>query len=288
MPRNLYALCRPDTHPLVKRIPLGQQLQAQVQELFDAQEHDFLAGIEQEHQFDGGWTPEAEELLTIELAEQYAIIEKAFTGNALAVRAIDTDNIEREVIKALCLGGPDNSPDRIRLQSFNSRHLLTQKFSVFMQGNAFRRIDEAAFTLDSSLAGVIDAGTLKFKSYHKVRAIFDLQDAYQEATNEELQTFAAHPSVKIADEAAFMATADQTTRKLIHGIQRNDVLNTHEPNEIRTAAESVGLVVEVKDDCLHFPTERQQIKLLLRFLDDGLYRASLSNERYVTNSKRPI
>jgi hypothetical protein len=34
------------------------------------------------------------------------------------------------------------------------------------------------------------------------------------------------------------------------------------------------------------PTERAEIKKLLRFLDDGLYQAPLTGTRYITNSKR--
>jgi hypothetical protein len=36
------------------------------------------------------------------------------------------------------------------------------------------------------------------------------------------------------------------------------------------------------------PTDRKSIKQLLRFLDDGIYEASLTAKRYITNSKRPL
>jgi hypothetical protein len=39
---------------------------------------------------------------------------------------------------------------------------------------------------------------------------------------------------------------------------------------------------------IEVPEERAGLKQLLRFLDDGLYEAPLSGERYVTNSKQKL
>ena len=41
-------------------------------------------------------------------------------------------------------------------------------------------------------------------------------------------------------------------------------------------------------DKIKVPTDRAGLKQLLRFLDDGLYEASLSGQRYVTNSKKKV
>ncbi|MGO4836899.1 hypothetical protein AB4144_32105, partial [Rhizobiaceae sp. 2RAB30] len=64
------------------------------------------------------------------------------------------------------------------------------------------------------------------------------------------------------------------------------VLGNHAVNQIEAACNAVGMAVTVNNGRLVMPTDRAEIKKLLRFLDDGLYEAPLTKVRYVTNSKR--
>ena len=148
-------------------------------------------------------------------------------------------------------------------------------------------LPDHTFSLDTGLTCIIEGAKIKFRSFHKLRAVISLLDVYRAATDQEVQAFAALDHFEVAIAAAFIATADLTIRKLVHAISNGGTLNNHTVIQIETACNGVGLVVTVNNGKLIMPTERAEIKKLLRFLDDGLYQAPLSGTRYITNSKRP-
>lgn len=154
-------------------------------------------------------------------------------------------------------------------------------------GNAFRRLSDPAFSLDTGLTCVIEDGKVKFRSFHKLRAIINLIDVYRAATDQEVQDFAAHAHFEITNAGSFLAAADQTIRKLVHAIGRSGTLGAYTVPQIETACGAVGVAVTVNNGRLVMPDDRADIKKLLRFLDDGLYEAPLTGQRYITNSKRP-
>ena len=145
---------------------------------------------------------------------------------------------------------------------------------------------DQAFALDNSLTFIAEDGKLKFKHFQKMRSIVNLLDVYREATDQEVQSFSSHVSFEVADHAAFLASADQVSRKLMHAINRSGTLDNYTVPQIETAANAVGVGVTVNAGRIVMPTERAEVKKLLRFLDDGLYEAPLSGQRYITNSKR--
>ena len=134
----------------------------------------------------------------------------------------------------------------------------------------------------------MEGGKLKFKSFQRTRSVFDLQQFYKAATDQEVDAFCQHASLEVADVAAFKVAADQGVRKLVHAITKANVLNTHQVDVIATKAASLGINITVQNGKLLVPTDRKSIKTLFRFLDDGIYQAALSASRYVTNSKRRI
>ena len=81
---------------------------------------------------------------------------------------------------------------------------------------------------------------------------------------------------------------DEGSRKIIRRITRSGVLNDYNFGEIRDRANSVGLKIESHDDKLVLPNDKREIKTILRFLDESVYRGTFSNETFETNSKRQI
>ena len=75
---------------------------------------------------------------------------------------------------------------------------------------------------------------------------------------------------------------------LVFAISKTVILDQFVVADIATKANSLGLNVQVEGGTIMVPTDRKSIKQLLRFLDDGIYEASLTSKRYITNSKRPL
>ena len=285
---NLLALCRDANGITIKRIPLNGALQNPVTQIFSDQEVAFRADRPNEVAFDGDWNPDDDEILVIDATAEADAMVAAASGNVLALPAINAGNFDSENIKALFIGVNVGGGLRLLVQRFTAAQVLSRKFAVIASNNQFNQIIDPAFNLATSLTCVIEGGQIKFDSYHKLRAVFDVVEFFAAATDEDIDEFAGHASIAIADIPALKALVTQTERKLIHKLSSNGVLDAHAALDIQAKGNATGLVVNIANGQIVFPTEKQEIRRLLRFLDDSLYEAPLSGQRYVTNSKRAI
>lgn len=288
MPQNLFAACRVDGQLLAKRVRLDATVQHAVKTIFDDQETAFREGVTTEVAFDGSWAPDDDEFLTVDMPAEAAIFEATIRSNAVAIPDIDIAHFVDEGIKALFTGKVQNGAAKVLVQRFTSQQLLTRKFSLLQQGNAFRRLTDAAFTLDSTLACIVEDGKIKFKSQQKLRSIINMVDLYRAATDQEVQAFAGHPNLVVSNVPAFVAITNQTSRKLIHAVTNDRTLDHYTPHEIQTAAQSTGLTVTIQNGKIEMPTEHAGIKALLQFLNESRYSGPLSHHPYITNSQRPV
>lgn len=288
MPQNLFAACRDNGGQLiVKRVRLDANVQQAVETIFADQEADFRQGVTSEVPFDGSWTPDEDEFLTIDVPVEAQVFADTINANAMAIADINTAAFSDEGIKALFTGVSANGATKVLVQRFTSQQVLERRFALLQQGNAFRRLTEPAFTLDSSLACIIEGGKIKFKSQHKLRSIINMVDIYRAATDQEVQAFASHASLEVADVAGFIAVTNQVSRKLIHAITNNGTLDAHTPANIQAAAQLTNLAITVQNGRIVMPSAHAEIKALLQFLNESRYAGPLSGQPYVTNSQRP-
>jgi len=285
---TLLAYCKTNNGNAVKRIPMTNPVQNGLEALFLNQENAFRAGRPNEVAFDGDWNPDEDELLTLVVSQEVTDIIAVATGNALALPVIDTAHFEAENIRALFTVAGNDGAQRLLVQRFTGMQMLNRKRALLLHGNNFRELTEPAFTIGSSLCCVVENGLIKFDSYHNLRAIFDLTEFYQEATDADIDTIAAHASINIAHLDAFKDEATQTLRKLVHKVMHSGVLDQHTPQDIQAKAASTGLVLALDNGVLQVPDDKALARQFFRFLDDSLYEAALSGQRYVTNSKRAI
>jgi hypothetical protein len=285
---NLLAFCREPNGVTIKRVPVNGALQQPLDQLFLQQETAFRAGRPNEVPFDGDWKPDDDELIVLDNTVEADAMVAAVAGNVLALPMIDTANFETENIKALFVGTNAGGNVKLLVQRFTSAQILNRKFTVLAHNNVFSRLTDTAFSLGSALTCVVENGQIKFESYHNLRAIFDVSEFFAEATDEDIDDFSGHASIEIADIAAFKELATQTERKLIHKLVSTGVLDNHAPQHIQAVAGQTGLAIQIANGRIVFPTEKQEIRRFLRFLDDSLYEAPLSGQRYVTNSKRAV
>lgn len=286
---NLLALCRDANGITIKRIPMDGALQNPVMQIFSDQEAAFRAGRPNEVAFDGDWNPDDDEILVLDSTAEADAMVAAAAGNVLALPAINAANFGAESIKALFVGVNAGGGLRLLVQRFTAAQILGRNvLAVIANNNQFSRITDPAFNLATSLTCIIEGGQIKFESYHKLRAVFDVVEFFAAATDDDIDDFAGHASIAIADVPALKALVTQTERKLIHKLASTGVLDAHAPLDIQTKANETGLVVNIANGQIVFPNNKQEIRRLLRFLDDSLYEAPLSGLRYVTNSKRAI
>lgn len=285
---TLLAYCKSAQGHVVKRIPMTNPVQQGIEALFADQEINFRNGRPNESPFDGDWNPDEDELLTLDIMPEAAALIAAAQGNALALPVIDTANFEAEGIKAIFTSAGNDPAIRLLVQRFTGQQLLNRRRALLLQNNNFRELTETAFTIGSSLTCVVENGQIKFDSYHNLRAIFDLTEFFQEATDEDIDALSAHASLNFVDLDTFKEDATQTIRKLVHKVLNSDVLGQHTPQEIQTRAAETGLALALQNGAIDVPQDKALVRQFFRFLDDSLYEAPLSGQRYMTNSKRAV
>lgn len=288
MPQNLFAACRDNGGQLIaKRVRLDAAVQQAIEAIFADQEATFRHGVTSEVPFDGSWTPDEDEFLTIDIPAEAQVFADTINANAMAIADINAAAFAGEGIKALFTGVSNNGATKVLVQRFTSQQVLERRFALLQQGNAFRRLTEPAFTLDNTLACIIEGGRIKFKSQHKLRSIINMLDIYRAQTDQEVQAFAGHPNLHVADVAAFVGVTNQVSRKLIHAISNNGTLDNYTPADIQAAAQQTNLVIDVQNGRIVMPAAHGDIKALLQFLNESRYSGPLSGQAFVTNSQRP-
>ncbi len=61
-------------------------MQQQIETIFNQQEADFRDGITSEVDFDGSWTPDDDEFLTIDVPQEAAIFADTLNANPVAIQ----------------------------------------------------------------------------------------------------------------------------------------------------------------------------------------------------------
>ncbi|MCJ2041528.1 hypothetical protein MKK64_05325 [Methylobacterium sp. E-025] len=289
---NLFALTQGPARRIL-RIPLSRAIQIQVGALFRQQEADFVTSAEEEHAFDGSYTPVEGESLVIAGYDDVDNIHHAIE-HPLGIPEIPPDPDAFETVKALFVGYRSDGDEPIALiQGFNRRRIISPTgFTLLHSADTYRRVDSVGLTLDNRLAAMLVGTNLRFLSFHVVRQILDLSAYFAEATVPELRAFARTAGIHVADEEAFVALADTWVRKKVTLIGRNRILDTVSSAAIRDAALAFGIEIETVQvngrEAISLPGAKADLKTLLKFLDEDYYRSPIQGRNYVTNSKRPI
>jgi hypothetical protein len=290
--QNFFALIKDDNGSCqIKRVRVNQPLQTELIQIFEEQRVLFERGVDIEVVFNGDWKPDLNEVLTIDDIAESVIMKNAINANALSFSDVVISNFSNEPIKAIFTGITTNGQTKVFVQKFSSRQALSlnQLPIIKMQtGNTFVKTTDDIFTIDNKLVAIIEDSKTKFKSFHNARMVFDLSEFYKEATDDDLIQMSQHASLEIADLTSFIAEADSQVRKMAHSIEKSGVLYSYTVNQISTAAANfLDIPVVVNNGKITLPSDKKDLKDVLHFLLEDIYKGPLSGSDYLTNSKRP-
>jgi hypothetical protein len=288
MPRTFYALCRVGGTDTVRRIPVQAQVQAELEGLFDVQEQEFLAGRDEEIDFTGDWKPDSNQLLTIDDPGLSGLMTGTLGANPTIYPALDISSYQNAGVKAVFTESATTA-GRILIQRFRTSQFLQKTgITLIFSNNVFNKLSEHGFSLDSRLTAILDGTVLKFHSFVSLRTIFTVQEHFTEATAQEVDTFAAHVSFHIENRAIFDSFMDERCRKLIKGICKSGILDEHDVVSIRAKATLVGIVIADNAGRLVLPNTKKELKAVLSFLEESVYKGVFSEDTFLTNSKRRL
>ncbi|MGK7752732.1 MULTISPECIES: hypothetical protein [unclassified Roseovarius] len=289
MTKTLFALVREkNSEHVVYRVAVNAQVQAQLDQLFETQEQDFLAHVDEEIEFDGMYKPDREEILYIEDAKLVSPLNATLEQNPTAYPLLDVGNLA--FTKILLLFRESTTQNgRLLMQRFSRKQFLSNSgLSLILQGDTYRKLVEPGFSLDDKVSAYVLDNRVYFKSFFQLRTMLTVQEHFKVATETQVHEFANKSQLYVENEALFASNADQTSRRLIHGIDKSGVLETVGVETIAAHAMKVDIKLSVEDGKLVMPMEKKEMKLVLRFLEQSVYKGLLTEEVFVANSKRTV
>ena len=82
--------------------------------------------------------------------------------------------------------------------------------------------------------------------------------------------------------------ANTWIRRKIAMINDSKVLENYSASQIKTLASKVDIKIDVENRKIKLPNDKENIKIILGFLDEEAYKGPFSKNTYLANSKRTI
>ncbi|WP_426466573.1 hypothetical protein [Proteus mirabilis] len=288
----LFALMDKDVAIPIVRIVTDKATDKKVTEIFQQQFEYFKSHYDQEIEFYAGYSPRYNECFFLDDFDEALPLIDAINRNT-AIPKLDHKKIPMSGIKCLfvCTAFP-NSPDKIAIQSFNKGQILNIDRSLWLSKKTFSMMDGVGFNLDDKLVAVIEGKTIKFKSFQRLRSIFDMEKYFSEATDDDVKSFSQHCKFKTEVGFDLLSVADTVVRTKITLINNSGVLDI-DLKKLKSAAKKVKFDLKTTTDAsgvevIAMPTTKKEIKNLLTFLDEDYFTSEISKTIYRSNSKRPV
>ena len=289
---NLFALTDDPANRRL-RFALSKDVQSELTSLFQEQEEKFINDDCEEIPFDGKYKPDLDEVLVIKEFDDIDGLADAIT-DPLSIHEVKPTPEMFSKIKALFSGYVDgNGAPTILIQHFDKRRIIsTNGLSIFHASNVYKKIEGIGLTIDTKLTAILRDGTLKFKSFHFLRQIFDVSEYYKEATDNDIIQFASMSCIRVNDADKLVKISDTWVRRKLWLISQSQILEKVPVADIKAVATEFNIELETMTDDgaekIVVPEEKKTLKKLLRFLDEDYYKSPLLENYYLANSKRPL
>lgn len=238
--------------------------------------------------FDGSYKPDEDESLKIEHFDLPDEIKEAINNPLGVEKLIATDNDLN--IRAVFLTLDDGEEGRIVFQRTQKRQLLLGgRITLFWNKDTFISTKKPGVVITDSIDAYYENGTLYFKSYYLANQILNLNKYYRQATDEDIRTFCQSSCFYVNDLDSLVSASNNWTRKKIAYILDTKVLETNSIDFILQDAKELGLQFQTNgENKIVFPEDLKAQKELLSYLADEIYKGRLTDDVYLTNSKRTL
>ncbi len=238
--------------------------------------------------FDGSYKPDEDESLKIENFDLPDEIKEAINNPLGVEKLIATDNDLN--IRAVFLTLDDGEEGRIVFQRTQKRQLLLGgRITLFWNKDTFISTKKPGVVITDSIDAYYENGTLYFKSYYLANQILNLNKYYRQATDEDIRTFCQSSCFYVNDLDSLVSASNNWTRKKIAYILDTKVLETNSIAFILQDAKELGLQFQTNgENKIVFPEDLKAQKELLSYLADEIYKGRLTDDVYLTNSKRTL
>ena len=273
------------------RLEVDADTQREVCSSFDIALNDLISE-KTKISFDGRYKPHDDEFLVIENFQLSDAIKDAIR-DPLGLPAYQKENGEFYDIKAIFVGKRIETDDTERFEVVFQRfrkeqYISTSWFNLFFTNETFRREKNFGISISDSVDCYYTEDELQFSSFYFARQIFDLSEYYRSATDQEVQAFTTSDKLSFEDTETFKSVANTWIRRKIAMINDSDVLVNYKASEIKKLARDAGITIVVENKKVVIPNDKEQIKVILGFLDEEAYKGPFSQNTFLANSKRRI
>lgn len=286
----LFALMDKNTASTILRVNTDNPTDIKLLKTFQDQSRYFDAHHSNKVSFYAGYKPSYDECFELNNFINSAPLIDAVTRDT-AIPQWDPKVIGLEHIKALFMGIDPTNDSIIAVQTFNKSQILDISKSLFLSENTFTMAASDGFNIDDKVTAIIDGDTIRFKSFHKLRSIFNMDSYFTEATDQDLENFSKHMKFNLPQGFDLKVVADTVIRNKITLINTSGILDNESIPKLKMAAQKINFQLDTigsgATEKIVMPQGKKEIKKLLEFLDEDIFTSELSQKIYKSNSKRP-
>ena len=245
--------------------------------------------------FSADYTPSQNELFIIDDFNS-GIDLKALLENPTRIPILqleeESDGLSlNDIVGIIATDIPNN---RVLIQYFEKRNIIELSRSIIQRlvNNRYEFVAATSngISIPTDILAILDSNKkLKFRSFQRLRHIFDMDFYFKEATDEQMKDFVNNCSkLEVIQGFDIQEIDDTMIRKKIAIINNAKILNKYSVDELKFAAHSIGYPLPLNEsgDKIQLPNNKKQFKDLLQFLSSNIYEDPISHETRITNSSR--
>lgn len=205
----------------------------------------------------------------------------------------DEDNMGFPSIKAIFVGkrkqidGVDHF--WIGFQRYRKeQNMALLPFRFFFTKETFTIEKNFGIGITDQLDCFYTVNALQFVSYYYAKQIFNLIEYYRSATDSDVKSFTDNKSLIFSDADSFVNMANTYVRRKIARINDSKVLENHEINAIKELADKSKINIEIQENRILIPADKDKALEVLAFLDEEAYLGPFSEDVLIANSKRVL
>lgn len=289
--KTVFIIVRENKTDKIYKLETDNETQREINNVFDASAAELTE--KQRIAFTGSYTPLEDEVLYIQNFNLSDELKDAFR-DPVSVESFNPGLSENQDIRAICIGYCENTDSGEKFTAAFQRFRRDQYISVgkirlLFDNTTFTRDRRAGIIISENIDCVFQENSLIFLSYYYARQVFNLAGYYRTASDGDVDHFIASPVFNFnGNETAFKESANSWVRRKIALINDSGVLTRFSASEIKGLAHNSGIDIAVEDQKIVFPAEKEDMKVLLSFLDEEAYQGPFSKDTFVSTSKRRV
>lgn len=192
------------------------------------------------------------------------------------------------LIKSIFMGKYVNDKLFVAFQKFEKSQVLKRKkYAIVFSSDTFIKSNDFSLNIGEIPDAIFNDDCFKFINYSNANKILPLQEYYRIATQKEIDEFANNDIFELESSDDFVKlTEGQQTRSQIAKILDSKVLEKHDAQSLKNIANQFNIKINVNNNKVTIPKERERLKELLTFLSEKIYKGPLTGKTMISNSTR--